>query len=270
MAAVAIPQVGWCTTDLRSARNAGFDYAECGIRNVAALPDEMFEQFANHHASLQVPTPVGNVLLPPQLKVVGNEIDSLAEERYVRKALSRAQRLGVQLIVFGSARSRTVPEGFSRERAFAQLVQFGIRLSRLAADSDMTVALEPVGRPEGNIVVDSREAAQLVAAVAQPNFKLMIDLYHWHQAGETVESLRAVASDIKHIHVAHPVNRQFPQEDDAYDYRPFFETLRAIGYRGRTSIEGAVPRDLGRVAPRSIAFLRSLAGERAGTSATPS
>jgi sugar phosphate isomerase/epimerase len=249
-------QIGWCTSDLSRAKEAGFDYVECGVRNIVKLSDGEFARLQEERRRLGLTTPVGNVFLPPDLKIVGATVDRAAEMAYVHKAMHRCRQLGVEVLVFGSAKSRVVPEGFPRETAFDQLCDFSRRVSAVAADHDILVVLEPVGRPECNIIVDSREAARLVAAVARPNFQLMIDLYHWHNEREPPSSLLEVGPHIKHLHVANPLRRRFPQEGDGYDYRPFFRLLREGGYRGRVSIEAKAPEDFAFEGPRSIAFLR--------------
>ena len=44
-------------------------------------------------------------------------------------AWARLARLGTQIVVFGSGGARRVPEGFSKEEAFKQLVEFGKRIA---------------------------------------------------------------------------------------------------------------------------------------------
>jgi hypothetical protein len=44
---------------------------------------------------------------------------------YVAKAFDRVARLGVRIVVFGSGGARRVPEGYPRDDAVRQMVDFG-------------------------------------------------------------------------------------------------------------------------------------------------
>ena len=56
--------------------------------------------------------------------VVGPSVDRDALTAYVNMALDRCRALGATVVVWGSAGSRNVPEGFPRERAWEQIVSF--------------------------------------------------------------------------------------------------------------------------------------------------
>src|SRR5688572_14788043 len=62
--------IGFCTDDLERAQAAGFDYAELGVRNFTALSEEAFRAFQARHKAVGLPTPVGYLFLPPEMKVV--------------------------------------------------------------------------------------------------------------------------------------------------------------------------------------------------------
>src|SRR5439155_18475325 len=107
------------------------------------------------------------------LKVTGPQIDTEAQMAHVRKALSRLSKLGVEVLVFGSGGARRVPDGFAKEEAFKQLVDFGRRAAREARGHGITIAIEPLRKQETNIKNTAGEGLELVNAVADPNFQLM-------------------------------------------------------------------------------------------------
>jgi sugar phosphate isomerase/epimerase len=250
-------QIGLCAPlrSLEDARAAGFDYVELGTSEIAALSDADFDQAADRIRRLGVSTPVTNLFLPATLKVTGPEIDRDAQLRYVKSAFARLERLGVRIVVFGSGGARRVPDGFSKQEAFGQLVDFGRRAAAEARSHGITIAVEPLRREETNIVNSAAEGLQLVEAIGDPNFQLMIDFYHLASEHEDPAIVRRAAPHLVHLHMANPQGRVYPQAWEEFDYAPFFATLRAIGYDRRMSVEAST-KDMPIEAPRAIALLR--------------
>jgi sugar phosphate isomerase/epimerase len=247
--------IGYCTDDLERAKAAGFDYAELGVRNFTALSAEEFSAFLRRHQAIGLPTPVGYLFLPTDLKVVGPAVDEVRETDYVRRAFPRARQLGIDTIVFGSGPARRVPDGFPKDRAFQQLVAFVKRIAPEAQKHGIVLAVEAQRKEETNIINSTAEAITWVEAVGHPNFQVMVDFYHLALEKEDPEVL-VRAKRIAHVHFANPTGRVFPRRADEYDYAGFFANLRKIGYRGRISIEARTS-DLAADGPPAIAFLRS-------------
>ena len=250
-------QVGVCTPlkDIDAARTAGFEYLELGTSEIAALSDADFESAAAHIKQVGLPVPVTNLFLPATLKVTGPELDQEEQLRYVRKAFARLSRLGTGIVVFGSGGARRVPEGFSKEDALKQLVEFGRRIAPDARTHNITIAIEPLRRQETNIINSAAEGLELVNAVDHPNFQLMIDFYHLASEREDPAIVLRAREHLRHLHMANPQGRVFPLTWDEYDYAPFFANLRQIGYDKRISIEASA-KDFALEAPRAIALLR--------------
>src|SRR5439155_26894583 len=122
---------------------AGFDYLELSTSEIAALSDAEYESAVARIRQLGLPVPVTNLFLPATLKVTGPEADRDEQIRYVRKAFARLSRLGTGIVVFGSGGARRVPDGFSKDEAFKQLVEFGRRIAVEAGSHNITIAVEP-------------------------------------------------------------------------------------------------------------------------------
>src|SRR5256886_17552438 len=60
----------------------------------------------------------------------------------------------------------------------------------------------------------------------------MIDFYHLASEREDPAIVVRAKDHLRHIHMANPRGRVFPQEWGEYDYAPFFAKLREIGYGG--------------------------------------
>jgi D-psicose/D-tagatose/L-ribulose 3-epimerase len=250
-------QVGWCTPlkTLEAAKAAGFDYAELGTTEIANLSEEDFERALADIKRIGLPAPAANLFLPASLKVTGPQIDPDQQMLYVRKAFDRLARIGTEILVLGSGGARRVPDGFSKEEAFKQLVDFGRRISPEAQKRGITLAIEPLRREETNIINTAAEGLDLVKAINHPSFQLMIDFYHLASEKEDPEIVSRAGPHLRHLHTANPKGRVFPLDWNEFEYAPFFATLRTIAYAKRISVEASTT-DFPREAPLSIALLR--------------
>jgi len=250
--------IGYCVglKGLEVAKAAGFDYVELGVTEIAGLSDADFEGALEHVKKVGIPTPNANLFLPATFRLTGPDAASPEEQMaYVRKAFPRLNRLGVRILCFGSGGARRVPDGFSKEEALAQLVAFGKRIAPEARANGITVVIEPLRRQETNIINTTAEGLALVKAVGDPNFELLVDFFHLASEKEDPAIILEAREHIRHLHMANPQGRVFPQQWEEYDYAPFFTHLRRIGYAGGMSIE-ASSKDVPGEAPRAIALLR--------------
>jgi len=262
LAAVPSPRasavkVGYCTglKNLEAAKAAGFDYVELSATEIAGLSDAEFAAAAARIKQVGIPTPAANLFVPQTIKVVGPDVDPARQAEYVKKVMSRLSTLGVQVLVFGSGGARRVPDGYSRDDAWKQLVDFSRRAAEEAKPYGITITIEPLRRQETNIINTAAEGLQLVNDVNHPNFQLMIDFYHLASEHEDPAIVIKAKDHLRHLHVANPQGRVFPQKWDEFDYAPFFANLKAIGYDKRISMEGSTT-DLAAQGPVTVALLR--------------
>lgn len=251
-------QIGHCVSvkGLEAAKAAGFDYVEVGTTELTALSDADFELTVAHAKEVGLPTPNAYLFLPGTMRLTGPQATAPEEQlAYVKKAFARLARLGVKIICFGSGGARRVPEGFAKADAFKQLVDFGKRIAPEARAQGITVVIEPLRSQESNIINTAAEGLDLVLAVNDPNFELLIDFYHLASEKEDPAIILRADKHIRHLHMANPQGRVFPLKWDEYDYTAFFANLRKIGYAGRMSVEGS-SKDFATEAPQSIALLR--------------
>ena len=250
-------RVGYCTglKNLEAAKAAGFDYVELSATEVAGLSDADFEAATAKIKEVGLPTPAANLFVPASIRLTGPDTDPDAQMAHVKKVMSRLSKLGVDVIVFGSGGARRIPDGFAKEDAFKQLVDFGRRAANEAKPYNITIAIEPLRKQETNIINSAAEGLELVKAIDHPNFQLMIDFYHLASEQEDPGIVLRAKDHIRHLHTANPQGRVFPLKWEEFDYAPFFANLRAIGYDKRISVEGNT-KDLAAEAAQSIALLR--------------
>ena len=256
LAALAL-QIGYCgpIKDIDAAKAAGFDYFELRTSEVAALSDADYDKLAAKLKQIAMPSPVAYWFVPAEIKLTGPDIDKAKQVNYLERALGRMSRLGVHVIVFGSSGARNFPKGFAKQEALDQLVDFGKRTGPIARKYGITIAIEAQRREESNIINTTEESLQWVNAVNDPNIQLMVDYYHFQSEEEDPAVLAKVKDHLRHIHMANPENRVMPLRWEEYNYGPFFNALRTIGYTQTVGLE-ASSKDLQHDGPLTVELLR--------------
>ena len=235
----------------------GFDYIELSLRDLAALPEPALTALVARVRATGLICEVCNNFFPPEIRLTGRAANFPAALRYARHALAVAARLGVSVVVFGSAGARNVPARFSHAEAWTQLRSLLMALGPLAQLEGITLAIEHLQRGESNILNTVAESWRMEQEVAHPNVRLLVDSYHLLQENEDPAILTRAVSAIAHVHVARGRDRVFPDEPDAA-LSAFFAALVAGGYDGRCSIE-ANTRNFSAEAPRALQLCCDLA-----------
>src|SRR5260370_35403527 len=152
---VARLTVGCCagSADLPALESTpGLDFIELTIAKSLMGSAGDCEQLARMIDRSSLAARAANVFLPATLKVVGPEVRPDELSAYAATALDRAHRLGVAVLVFGSGASRTVPEGFPRERAMDQLADAVRVVNEQASSPRVPLAAEPLHSTETNLL----------------------------------------------------------------------------------------------------------------------
>ena len=233
-------KVGVCTRDIAGAAKYGFDYVEPAAAEIAAMSKDQFREFSDTVLASPLRCHAFNSFIRrPDLKVVGPEVPTSALKEYLEGCLPRCRCLGASLVVWGSAGSRNVPEGFSREQARDQIAAFLRMAGEVARRSHVIVAIEPLTRQESNILNTGAEALEMVRRVKHPNIGMIIDYFHLRGENEDPRIIEIGRREIVHLHFANPHGRVWPHdlvEDD--HYAALFGYLKKTGYSGGISIEG--------------------------------
>lgn len=237
--------------------SVGFDYVEIHACNMMALDEAAFTAFCAENEGAPIHAEAANCLFPGEMALTGPDVQPEKIRDYIRKVMERLGKLGVSSLVFGGGGCRRVPQGYSMEDAWRQLVELGRALGSEAEPWGVTVVLEPLRLAETNIVNTVAEARWLVDEVSHPNFQMLCDMYHFHQVGDDLRELEACGGRLRHIHIAKPDDRRIMYPGDGMNYADFFRTLRATGYDGRVSFEGTIL-DMSAEMPLTLAVLKSL------------
>ena len=250
-------RLGFCApwTQAGIVAEAGFDYIEPGAASGLQPEREWGETAFAIDGEQRITAEVFNVFLPGDLKIVGPEVDEQRIVRYLENAFQRLSMVGAKIVVFGSAGSRRVPDGWSAADARDQILAFLRRCAPLAASAGVTVAIEPLGSAECNIIISVDEAMGYVRAVDHPSIQVLSDLYHIDSDGQSHLETRDAGPALHHVHVAGRFDRRVPTPDDIDYLAAYFRILKEAGYDGRISVEARVV-DIDREAPIALDVMR--------------
>jgi len=250
-------KIGACGTVkmISAVKGAGFDYVELSTAEIVALSDADFAELQHEVKQGGFPVYATDAFIPATIKLTGPDIDKDQQMAYVRKAMDRVAAVNAHIIVLGSGAARQVPDGFSHDAAFDQLVDFLKRIAPEARARNIVVAVEPQSQEESNIVNSVSEGVKLIKAVNDPNIQLVLDIYYLDKTHEDPSAIVAAKDYIRHFHFSNPNGRVFPAHWDEYNYAPFFAALREMNYTGGISID-AHTTNFANDAPQTVTFLR--------------
>ena len=233
-------KLGMCAdiTRINEVADIGFDYIEPALSKIAAMTDDEFARAVALADDSSIKAEAFNVMLPGEIKIVGDEVNAQAIHEYLDRALPRAKRLGCKVVVFGSGRSRGVPEGFDTGVAWRQIGNFLRMAQRHALENDIVIAIEPLRNVECNIINYVSEATLMASLIQMSQIGVLGDTYHMAMGGESFSSLKMAGQLLKHIHVANAIGRVFPKPGDGERSADLFKALKEANYQGRVSVEG--------------------------------
>lgn len=231
-------KLGWCAPLDRAAdvKALGYDFLEAPL---AAFDLESAAGLAAAKRAVQnplLPLTVFSRFYPPDMRVVGPEVDTSSVKSYLGRAAELLSQAGAKTAILGSAWARNIPPGFSRATAERQNVESYHWVADAFADSGIIIGIEGQNRKEANLILTLAEAAQAAKAVNRPDtIKAMADFYHMDEEKEPLSHLTDYAGWIAHVQLADSGRRN--PGTGAYDYDSFFRHLKAGGYDGTISVE---------------------------------
>lgn len=232
-----------------------------------ALDESTFRALQKHVRQVGIPCEACNNLFPGTLRLTGPCVDYKKIKSYLKFALNRAADLGAHTVVFGSGTAKKVPEHFSKDEAYKQIVMVLELLASISEEYEITIVMEPLRKPECNILNTFRESVEVAKVVKNPFIRVLVDYYHMTWEHESSDVLLHYGQEyLRHVHFANPnmtsdagilEGRLYPRTKNEWNYIPFVETLRKIGYDNKISIE-AGSRDFKKSARDALPFMREL------------
>lgn len=234
---------------------SGYDYVEMPLAQMMELNADKFDELVAYIDSLGISCEACNNFIPASHPITGDKVDTVKLDEYLDEAIERACRLGAETIVFGSSGAKNVPQGFSMERAWEQIVATLRLVDEKIGQRRLKIAIEPLCKLESNIVVNAHEGLKLAKEVNRESIRLLIDYYHLVMEKEDQDIIDKAKDYLQHMHIANPTGRVYPHAGDGVDYREFISNLRQAGYDERISVE-AFTENFEDSAPQSLTVMR--------------
>lgn len=217
---------------------AGYDYVELPLAQIMSLDSSRFRELTGILRQFSFPCDACNNFLPATLRLTGPAPTPYTQVRdYMEKAVERACQLEAETIVFGSAGAKNVPQGFQKEEAVKQIIEWFHLAADTVENTGIQIVIEPICFLESNIIRTVEEGYYLWKMINRPQVGLLTDYYHLAVEREPISHLEQAAKAIGHLHFADPVGRRYPSYANENMFPYFFETIRKIGYQGKISIE---------------------------------
>jgi sugar phosphate isomerase/epimerase len=236
---------------------SGYSFLEESVRGflVPAEPEYVFEQKLLLLKESKIPVEASNSFLPGNLKCVGPSPNHEEILKFGETAFRRAQMAGMKTIVFGSGGARSIPDGFSREKAKNQFISLCSQLAPVAKKYNVVISLEPLNTKECNFINSVAEGGDIVKAVNHENFRMLADIYHMLMEDESPFNITKYGDLLYHTHIAEKKDRSAPGVNNE-DFTPYFKALKDVRYEGRMSIE-CTWKNLEEQAAEALSFMRS-------------
>lgn len=228
-------EIGLCAdwSKIKEVKEAGFDYIEFPLNKLGTMSDEEFKEVKKELEEACLKMKSCSLLLPKTMMVIGSEFDQIELDDYLTVAFSRMKELGGSVVVFGSGKSRRIPEGYNYQKAFKELVEVTNHIVKRGSEFGISIAIEPLNQDETNLI-NSLEAGAALAGLTDAS--LLADSFHMSKEGENWDIINKV-SPLRHAHIATLDGRRYPL-NLSDEVKGFIKALKDNNYQGNLSIEG--------------------------------
>ena len=213
----------------------GYDGVEVAIRDPALVNPQELEQLVSD-LDLIVPA-IGTGQAWGEEGLSLTAADETVRDRAIERLRSHvplAARLDA-LIILGLIRGVT-PEGQTHEQSMAYLVEAIRECAKVAAETGVRFALEPMNRYETDLIHTVGQGMDLIDQVGEDNFGLLLDTFHMNIEELSLgDAIRSADSRIGQIHACEN-NRGVPGAGHV-PWTDVAQALKDINYTGPVVIE---------------------------------
>ncbi len=209
---------------------SGYDYMEATVGMVMKLTEKEAKELRESGITIEI----CNSFIPPEYSLI-NPTQELFD--FLDEAFLKMKRMGVDTVVLGSGKSRSIPDTIDRNTGIDKLKDFFRKCNEYARKSDITVAVEPLNRDETNVIHTVSEGADLVREINLSHIKLLADVYHMWKSDEKMSVLYENKDILTHIHVCHAEKRAALKDFSSEYLKSFAKALDDMDYHGRVSLE---------------------------------
>jgi sugar phosphate isomerase/epimerase len=165
--------------------------------------------------------------------------DSAVRQRtasYLGDLARLCEDLGGDLMVLGSPMQRNFGPEMTHQQAMENAADVLRRCTDVLEDTQVAIAVEPLGPQEGNFLNHALQARKLIEAVDHPFVQLHLDVKAMSTEGAPIDKIIRDNADLMiHFHANDP-NRLGPGMGEV-DFVPIFRSLHDVDYQGWVSVE---------------------------------
>ncbi|MDF2377952.1 MAG: sugar phosphate isomerase/epimerase [Verrucomicrobiales bacterium] len=155
---------------------------------------------------------------------------------YLQELARLCRDLDGSIMVLGSPQQRNLLEGVSHEQGMAYAAEAIQSAMPVLEDCGVTLALEPLGRGEGDFLNTAASGVELAKMVDSPNCRLHLDVKAMSDEEKAIPDIIRDCKDwTAHFHANDP-NLLGPGMGEV-EFDPIFAALKETGYSGWTSVE---------------------------------
>jgi len=162
---------------------------------------------------------------------------------YIRDVLKLCEQWGAKIFagpMYSAVGKRRLVSPDQKKREW-DLAVTGLRAAgAMAADSGVTLAIEPLNRFETDLVNTSAQAVELIDQVGHPNVKIHLDTFHMMiEENSIIEAITLAGRRLAHFHACE--NNRGTPGSGLVPWLQVAEGLRHVRYSGDLVIESFTP-----------------------------
>lgn len=206
-------KIGCCirAEEIDRAAQCGFDFVDLHGAELAQMAKAKVRTLADKLDQLGLPCLGIHASVPSTVRLNGPDYDEEKVRLYFQSLKDPLDMLHVQAVGLGSPMSRSLPEGYAREKANEQMIRSMIIASEELPNQQ--ILLESLNTMETNYINSLAEAYELVSRANHPRVGLVLDLYHFVLCGDNLSMLTDdCIRKIGYLHIADPVERKYPSD----------------------------------------------------------
>ena len=242
-------------------------YIECGFGQIMSLPRAEFDEWKRKLADSPIPCAAMNGMLPGQiLRLTGPDADLKPVREFLSEAFERAGEIGLPVVVFGSGAAAQHTSGqvwqicsIRLTRRWYQVAEYlqmaGNHGAAILATRYLRVAVARHG--EQHNTHSGRWRAHGAARGASERKSAGRRVPHGRDGRRRSGSARCGFGHAAPLPHGQSVGTRLSDGDDRWDYAPFFDALKQIGYQGGVSVEAGCS-DFAQAAKRAFEVLDPL------------
>ncbi|MGQ9488599.1 MAG: sugar phosphate isomerase/epimerase family protein [Armatimonadota bacterium] len=144
--------------------------------------------------------------------------------------------IGGKVLVLGSPKQRSVPEGSTFEEAWKRALETLRPAVKVAEQRGVTWCIEPLSPAETDFLNRAEDAIRFAQALDSPAVRIILDVKAMSSEGKPIpQIIRDSAGWFAHFHANDP-NLKGPGMGDV-DFVPILRALKEVGYPGYVSVE---------------------------------